>query len=215
MNCFNIRELQSVLKRKFFTDLANTHDHRDLLEQSMIGLRYKVNNDLNLNSDILSFYNFGISTNNLNKILLFYGSNAGSNTLKLREYDVFFLNFFNMNGNFLKSFSLLFYINNILDYLSLIFSFNLLFFPFFSIKVFFNTLLSNINFFFDFSNFYHFTILTNPDMTTPTTFIIEDTNYKTTFIKNTFLESSLNMRYNRFFNLLVSYDYKTGHYMGN
>ena len=28
MNCFNIRELQGILKRKFFTDIINTHDHK-------------------------------------------------------------------------------------------------------------------------------------------------------------------------------------------
>jgi len=71
MNCFNIRELQSILKRKFFTDLFNSHDHRDLLGRSMIGLRYTLNNNLNINSDILSFYQFGISVDNQTKETLF------------------------------------------------------------------------------------------------------------------------------------------------
>lgn len=62
MNCFNIRELQSILKRKFFTDLFNSHDHRELLGKSMIGLRYTLNNSANLNHDLLSFYQFGIYT---------------------------------------------------------------------------------------------------------------------------------------------------------
>lgn len=61
MNCFNIRELQSILKRKFFTDLFNSHDHRELLGKSMIGLRYTMNNTLNINHDLLSFYQFGTS----------------------------------------------------------------------------------------------------------------------------------------------------------
>jgi len=61
MNCFNIRELQGILKRRFFTDLINSHDHREVLESSMIGLRYKANNNFNLSHDLLLFYNSSIT----------------------------------------------------------------------------------------------------------------------------------------------------------
>ena len=67
MNCFNIRELQGILKRKFFTDLVNSHDHRLLLDNTMLGLRYKTNMELNLGTDINSFYNFGTHNTSLNK----------------------------------------------------------------------------------------------------------------------------------------------------
>jgi len=43
MNCFNIREIQSILKRRFFTDLINTQDHHTLLNKTAIGLRFKLN----------------------------------------------------------------------------------------------------------------------------------------------------------------------------
>ena len=59
MNCFNIRELQGILKRKFFTDLVNTNDHRDFLNQSIIGLRFKTNNQLSISPDVESFFNLG------------------------------------------------------------------------------------------------------------------------------------------------------------
>ena len=60
MNCFNIREIQSILKKKFFTDLINSHDHKLLLDKTAMGLRFKTNN-LNLsNSNIYLFYNYGI-----------------------------------------------------------------------------------------------------------------------------------------------------------
>ena len=59
MNCFNIRELQGILKRRFFTDMVNSSDHRELASSSMIGIRFKGNNNLNLDSDILSFYKVG------------------------------------------------------------------------------------------------------------------------------------------------------------
>lgn len=59
MNCFNIRQLQGILKRRFFTDLVNSSDHREILSSSMIGLRFKNNNNFNLNHDTLSFFKLG------------------------------------------------------------------------------------------------------------------------------------------------------------
>ena len=63
MNCFNIRELQSMLKRKFFNDLINSQDHRELLNESMINLRYKTNTNTLTDPDIITFYNFGTTFN--------------------------------------------------------------------------------------------------------------------------------------------------------
>jgi len=60
MNCFNIRELQSMLKKRFFTDLVGTHDHRELLQSTVIGLRYKNNSTSLHEAGIFSFYNQGI-----------------------------------------------------------------------------------------------------------------------------------------------------------
>jgi len=74
MNCFNIRELQSILKRKFFTDLFNSHDHRYLLGKSMIGLRYTMNNNLNINPDTFSFYQFGLNLSTESKNLTLINS---------------------------------------------------------------------------------------------------------------------------------------------
>jgi len=59
MNCFNIRELQGILKRRFFNDLVNSNDHHTLLNDSMIGIRFKLNNTQNIEPDIFTFYNFG------------------------------------------------------------------------------------------------------------------------------------------------------------
>ncbi len=60
MNCFNIREIQSILKRKFFTDLINSHEHHTLLDKTAMGLRFKTNNINSINSNIFIFYNYGI-----------------------------------------------------------------------------------------------------------------------------------------------------------
>jgi hypothetical protein len=61
MNCFNIRELQGNLKRKFFSDLINVSDHREFLDSTMIGLRFRTNNELNIYHDNLAFHNLGIT----------------------------------------------------------------------------------------------------------------------------------------------------------
>jgi hypothetical protein len=81
MNCFNIRELQGILKRKFFTDLVNSNDHRDLFDKSIIGLRFKNNNQLNVNHDMSLFYNFGTTTSAKTKHTLFNNNYLGLNNL--------------------------------------------------------------------------------------------------------------------------------------
>lgn len=60
MNCFNIREVESLLKRRFFTDLINSKDHHTLIDKTAIGLRYKVNDTSYLNNNINLFYNYGL-----------------------------------------------------------------------------------------------------------------------------------------------------------
>ena len=59
MNCFNIRELQGILKRRFFTDLMNSTEHNQLLTGSVLGLRYKLNSSNTTTPDYSLFYNFG------------------------------------------------------------------------------------------------------------------------------------------------------------
>jgi hypothetical protein len=46
-------------------------------------------------------------------------------------------------------------------------------------------------------------------------FITQDDFNLNNFFKNNFLEKSNKTRYTRFNNLLVNYDYKTGHYVGS
>jgi hypothetical protein len=220
MNCFNIRELQSVLKRKFFTDLINTHDHRDLLEQSMIGLRYKTNNNFNLNPDVLSFYNFGLTTTNLNKTLMFTNLNSLPSNLYLSNYNYFFINLINSKNNLFSLFTPLLYINTICEYLYFISSFSFLPSSLFSLTIFCTSLANNLFICFDFSNLYLFSLSIHSNFANYTQlpnkpYQVQDNNSELLDTKNLFLESSDSTRYNRFFNILINYDYKTGHYIGN
>jgi len=63
MNCFNIREVESLLKRRFFTDLINSKDHHTLLDTTAIGLRYKINDNSFLTNNINLTYNYGLELN--------------------------------------------------------------------------------------------------------------------------------------------------------
>ena len=71
MNCFNIRELQSMLKKRFFDDLILSHDYHNLLNNSMVNLRFKLNNTSAITSDILQFHQFGITNTLKQKTLTF------------------------------------------------------------------------------------------------------------------------------------------------
>jgi heme/copper-type cytochrome/quinol oxidase subunit 1 len=86
MNCFNIREIQSILKRKFFTDLINNHDHHNLLDKTTIGLRFKTNSINSINSNMFIFFNYGIEF-----------------TSKIRK-NVYNIDLFSLNDNNLNNF---------------------------------------------------------------------------------------------------------------
>jgi len=60
MNCFNIRELQSLLKRRFFVDLVNSADHHTLLNNTLLNTRYKLNSTDTISQNITLFYNYGV-----------------------------------------------------------------------------------------------------------------------------------------------------------
>lgn len=61
MNCFNIREIQGILKRKFFTDLVNTSDNRSGMDSTLVGMRHKNNMSNILLYDQSLFYNFDLT----------------------------------------------------------------------------------------------------------------------------------------------------------
>jgi len=88
MNCFNIRELQGNLKRKFFSDLVNSNDHRELLNNTMIGLRFKNNDLLSLNSDVFSFYQYGTNNNDRSRNMNFLNSYSNVSTTKQGLYNI-------------------------------------------------------------------------------------------------------------------------------
>lgn len=60
MNCFNIREVEALLKGRFFPDLVSTHDHRTVLNSTVVGLRYKTAGLSALDNNSLLFQTYGL-----------------------------------------------------------------------------------------------------------------------------------------------------------
>lgn len=105
MNCFNIREIQGNLKRRFFTDLINSHEHRELLSSSMLGLRYKLNSSQSLDLDITTFFNYGLHNTIPNKKVSYTSSTNGypqhpATTFIPRIFSDNFIFFYIQNFNF-------------------------------------------------------------------------------------------------------------------
>ena len=109
MNCFNIREIQSILKRKFFTDLINTHEHHTLLDKTAMGLRFKTNNLNTLNSNVFVFYNYGIEFSPKIRSNYFFSNNINfTNISYFNNTSYFYL----LITKFLN-FNFFFFLNNI------------------------------------------------------------------------------------------------------
>lgn len=114
MNCFNIREIQSLLKRKFFTDLINVHDHHQLLNNTAMGVRFKTNNINTINGNVHVFYNYGIEfTPKIRHT--FYKIN--SETIDLANTSLNQSSFFFFIINLSRTFNLFNFFNNIYIFL--------------------------------------------------------------------------------------------------
>lgn len=210
MNCFNIRELQGILKRRFFTDLVNPLDHRELLSSSMIGLRFKNNNSLNLDHDALTFFKLG--TNNSDKTR---NSQLINSYLPLNNI-YFSFNTPSLGNLFPKT------LGNFSVFQTLIanpLTISVVTFPV-SIISFFNK-QTLTNFFIVLKN--NFSINTTSFGMTKSYLSDSSKQEKTFFTSsntltsgtNTFYsESSSLLRFSRFYNPIISYDYKCGHYIG-
>jgi hypothetical protein len=218
MNCFNVRELQGNLKRKFFTDLVNSNDHRDFLNQSILGMRFKTNNNLAITSDMEAFYNFGTTTTSKSKSFEFVNNYT--------EFNTFLSKFIMGIANFpiLSNFNALNIFNNLTSYIKSIFdviiSINL--YSILTTTNVFNSVNSLVTF-----NLNHFKLILNfntlqqdsntNNSASDTTFFNSEnlnTNDSVTNTTSSLSEVSNSYRFNRFSNPLISYDYKCGHYLG-
>lgn len=229
MNCFNIRELQGILKRKFFVDLINSHDHRNILEESMLGIRYKNNQTLNLDLDYNIFYNFGLHTlqstghttynvNNKsgtikNRVFIDKVSCNILNTLNLSNFSEDFFTKFAIN--LISNVNLKFY-NVLLDFFLTPLYINVLnFSSIFNKNLLFSAFVNNLLFFYEAPSYKIITDYQHTLNTKTSHIFSKNTILRDESSHNAFSESSSKQRYLRFSNPLINYDYKTGNYIGN
>lgn len=100
MNCFNIREIQTLLKARFYADLLNENSLHIFLSRTTLGLKFKLQdlNFLNINSLLINRYlvnsnlntRFQTYTTNQNKVFdnptTFYVSNTNNLHIKQSFY---------------------------------------------------------------------------------------------------------------------------------
>jgi heme/copper-type cytochrome/quinol oxidase subunit 1 len=242
MNCFNIRELQGILKRKFFTDLVNSNDHRNLFDKSIIGLRFKNNNQLNINHDMSLFYNFGTTTSAKTKYTLFSNnystfSNSSKNTSTMGDFTVqlsgyivnftnslLLVNFSNTGGLPVVTLSPLYNtISNILNTFSGLLSSIISATPLALTSIVnlprilneFVVVNLSLNFYntTNESNLQTSSITDSRDNAVFTSENITSLDSVQTF-NSSMSEISTSLRFTRFNNPLISYDYKCGNYLG-
>jgi len=233
MNCFNIRELQGILKRKFFPDLININDHK-FLDSSIIGLRYKQNSSDSIRPDQSLFYNIGITNIPKQKLhtLVSYSSQITTNTSNSKQLfygdNKFFTSliecFININPTQLTSY-LIILIKEILLVFNFYISYSIITISD-SIRLFSETVLNNSPFFSLNINTNLMYVIFKPiyanDFTLPFllkfTFKTDNLNYpfgnKNSYNQtSSFAETSNSFRFTKFYNPLISYDYKCGHYL--
>jgi hypothetical protein len=135
MNCFNIRELQGILKRKFFTDLVNTSDSHKAVESTLINLRHKNNMSNILLYDQSLFYNFDLTntskykTFNFNpgKIYTYSGLNllpTTTGSMFSGLFSFYIINYYNTISNIFKDISKFIYIPSVVNVSTILNSFS-------------------------------------------------------------------------------------------
>jgi hypothetical protein len=218
MNCFNIRELQGILKRKFFTDLVNVHDFREMLDESMIGLRFKSNATDTVTPNSALFYSYGLNTTTKSKTTELINSytNYDARVLVSTDSSAYQImsNFSSFETNSLKSvtFSLTSLVQEFFTVVGTLTYSILAFSPLTMVSSVRASLIAN-----------NFAALTNPlallqTMTAASSDVVRtnSTAFASSRANDTvdsFTEDST-FRFTRFQNPLISYDYKCGNYIG-
>jgi hypothetical protein len=194
------------------------------MDKTMIGLRYKSNNNINLDNDMLSFYNFGITSQVQNESAFFTSLTSQIPNSRPTMGGLNFQLFSLFNDTGLTFFAKVTKVPAVIfsDTVAILFSLN-----FFSLTHLFNfgtlsqSLLNNfsfINFSFNESPFLlNFSGKNAYGNANQVSFSGKQvgSSFDHDSIKNMFSENSSAQRFTRFSSSLINYDYKTGHYIGN
>jgi heme/copper-type cytochrome/quinol oxidase subunit 1 len=90
MNCFNIREVQSILKRKFFIDLINSNDHHNINNRTITGTRFKAFDLTTLDSNIFISYNYGLELNSKFRLISYFDRSTNTATISFFQAQLLF-----------------------------------------------------------------------------------------------------------------------------
>lgn len=90
LNCFNMRQLETILRRQFFVDFLSTGDHRQLMTNTMVGLRFKVGQEQSAQPDQFSFYKFGLTNHENLRVTFFEPRGVSSNNSSSSSKSFFF-----------------------------------------------------------------------------------------------------------------------------
>jgi hypothetical protein len=87
MNCFNIREVESLLRNKFFFELSNSKLFNQRIDKTSVTLKYKLNNLLNIDTNYNLFYTYALNLkNNFNYFNFKIFQNLYYNNLSFLSY---------------------------------------------------------------------------------------------------------------------------------
>ena len=200
MNCFNIRELQSLVRRIFFFELLDNNVFNKNLNHTIISERFKNNNEfINKNNNMIyNFYNLyldSIKTVNLSRIDLIL--------LKSKYNFNFYINNFNLFFNNITKFitSIYYFIGNMVN-----------------INI-YSVLFLFINIFKDINSIFSIFLLKfiNNNINNNDINKINNTFYAIKYLNNltvyTFMENYSNIRYLQFNNPSFVFKVKTGNYL--
>ena len=70
MNCYNIREIQTLLKSQYSPNARDEGTVNRLLSETIIGLRYKLMSLTSVDSTMLNYYRHSLHSSSLTHILL-------------------------------------------------------------------------------------------------------------------------------------------------
>ena len=72
MNCFNIREVQTLLRSRYHPDRWDANEHHQFLHETALGLRLKLSSLSTITPNMLLSYEYGLSSSSLNRTQLYY-----------------------------------------------------------------------------------------------------------------------------------------------
>ena len=97
MNCFSAREMQALLKTRFYPDPSEGNEFKSFMTEVLLGVRYVSNDLTTIDSHTLLLHQFGLSKESSNRLLVNFLAN--SNIISIYEFyaGIFVENVINSN----------------------------------------------------------------------------------------------------------------------